>query len=507
MVCEPRPPATVVRQGRLTDRRGVLPAPMRDRNRKNGGYRPLITAASLKTQSWKELAELAKRHGLPGWRSMGKDELVQALLRAAKRPSATRSATKTNGNAKASAGKAAGTRRPGSSQKPAAAVSRSATKSASASATSAARKTTHRSNGSRHGTAQASPPAAKTSARTSRSAASRSAASTPAERSEAMVPSAVAGAASLTAAKPALAGSKTAVAEQLQRLRLQRGRLKDLSACFTLQPGSAERKTPEKDRLVLLVRDPYWLQVTWSVTRQSVRRAEAALAEHWHTAVPILRLLEVESGQTTSTTERLVREIEVHGGVTNWYIDVTHPPQSYRVELGYKAASGRFFSICRSNIVHTPPPDSGDVIDENWADVAENYERLYALSSGPGEERGSDLQELFEERLCRPVGQGAASALGGAQRLLHRQQELEFYVDAEMILYGRTKPDAKVTINGEPIKLRPDGSFTLRQPMPDRRQVLPLVASTPDGVEQRTIVIAVERNTKVLEPMVREMND
>jgi hypothetical protein len=43
--------------------------------------------------------------------------------------------------------------------------------------------------------------------------------------------------------------------------------------------------------------------------------------------------------------------------------------------------------------------------------------------------------------------------------------------------------------------------------MPDKRQVLPVVASTPDGVEQRTIVIAVERNTKVLEPMVREANE
>jgi hypothetical protein len=40
--------------------------------------------------------------------------------------------------------------------------------------------------------------------------------------------------------------------------------------------------------------------------------------------------------------------------------------------------------------------------------------------------------------------------------------------------------------------------------MPDKRQVLPVVACTRDGVEQRTIVIAVERNTKVLEPMVRE---
>jgi hypothetical protein len=40
--------------------------------------------------------------------------------------------------------------------------------------------------------------------------------------------------------------------------------------------------------------------------------------------------------------------------------------------------------------------------------------------------------------------------------------------------------------------------------MPDRRQLLPVVANSRDGAEQRTIVLAVERNTKVMEPMVRE---
>jgi hypothetical protein len=40
--------------------------------------------------------------------------------------------------------------------------------------------------------------------------------------------------------------------------------------------------------------------------------------------------------------------------------------------------------------------------------------------------------------------------------------------------------------------------------MPDRRQLLPVVANSRDGAEQRTIVLAVERNTKVMEPMIRE---
>ena len=73
-----------------------------------------------------------------------------------------------------------------------------------------------------------------------------------------------------------------------------------------------------------------------------------------------------------------------------------------------------------------------------------------------------------------------------------------------MIIFGSTKPDAHVTLSGEPVKLRPDGTFTVRVSMPDRRQVLPVVASSSDGVEQRTIVLAVERNTKRMEPKIAE---
>jgi len=33
---------------------------------------------------------------------------------------------------------------------------------------------------------------------------------------------------------------------------------------------------------------------------------------------------------------------------------------------------------------------------------------------------------------------------------------------------------------------------------------LPVVGQSPDGAEQRTIVLAVERNTKVMEPLLKE---
>ena len=82
--------------------------------------------------------------------------------------------------------------------------------------------------------------------------------------------------------------------------------------------------------------------------------------------------------------------------------------------------------------------------------------------------------------------------------------DFEFQVDTELIVHGVTRPDAHVTLRGEPVRLRSDGSFAVRFNLPDRRHVLPMVASSRDGAEQRTIVLAIDRNTKVMEPISQD---
>ena len=64
-----------------------------------------------------------------------------------------------------------------------------------------------------------------------------------------------------------------------------------------------------------------------------------------------------------------------------------------------------------------------------------------------------------------------------------------------------------MTLQSEPVRVQDDGTFRVRLDMPDKRQVLPIVASTADGVEEQTIVLAVERNTKVMEPYNRDAGD
>lgn len=265
-----------------------------------------------------------------------------------------------------------------------------------------------------------------------------------------------------------------------------------------------------KDRIVLMVRDPYWLHTYWELTAAAITRAEAALGQDWHTAKPILRVLDVSGRDTTNTTESTVRDINIHGGCNNWYIEVQNPPKSYRVDIGYLSRGGQFYVLARSNTVTTPRAGVSDIIDENWADIDSNMaERIYAMSGGFDPTASSlELKQLFEERLRRPIGSPTVTSFGSGAMLPSKQRKFWFQLDAELIVYGATEPNARVTLQGEPVNLRPDGTFTMRFSLPDSRQIIPAVATSADGVEERTIVLAVERNTKHLEPMIFDnMND
>ncbi len=310
------------------------------------------------------------------------------------------------------------------------------------------------------------------------------------------------------AAAPAAVAGKPQQPRVIKHLRQIKAKL-DHSRNLSNGSTPTHADGVRKDRIVVMVRDSFWLHAYWEITRQSVERAKAAMGQDWHLSRPTLRVSEVTDGGTTSASERLVQEIEIHGGVSNWYVHVTDPPHSYRLEIGYLGRSGKFFLLARSNVVTTPAPGSSDALDENWADVAQNFDKIYALSGGYSPDGTStELQELFEERLRRPMGSPLANRFGmGADGMFCPPRELNFEVDAEMIIFGATRPDARVTMRGEPVRLRPDGTFTVRMSLPNQRQVIPVVAYASSGAEQRTIVLAVERNTKVMEPVIREAAD
>jgi uncharacterized protein len=295
--------------------------------------------------------------------------------------------------------------------------------------------------------------------------------------------------------RPPVARVRTS--RRLEQVKAKRAEAKDLT--FRSVIDSSDHA---KDRLVVMVRDPYWLHVYWELSRRSVERAKVALGQYWHGASPVLRVYEVLRDGTTTSTRQPVRDVIVHGGVSNWYLDVYNPPKSYQLDLGYLAPGGKFFCLARSNVVTTPPATAGDAFDKNWADVAKDCDRIFALSGGYTEpETNGDLKEVFEERLQRPIGDTATQFGPGAAGCELDGEHFDFQVDTELIVHGVTHPDAHVTLRGEPVKIRSDGTFAVRFNLPDRRHVLPMVASSRDGGQQRTIVLAVDRNTKIMEPV------
>ena len=90
---------------------------------------------------------------------------------------------------------------------------------------------------------------------------------------------------------------------------------------------------------------------------------------------------------------------------------------------------------------------------------------------------------------------GVSSPFGGEQV---RRKGFWFNVNAELIIYGATEPDASVTIGGRKIKLRPDGSFSYRFSLPDGQYDLPVVAVSADDTDGRAAELKFARTTDFL---------
>ena len=97
--------------------------------------------------------------------------------------------------------------------------------------------------------------------------------------------------------------------------------------------------------------------------------------------------------------------------------------------------------------------------------------------------RGRGEQEVTAGQIVQPSPAGGEAENVSSPSGVPEQRPGGFWfsVNAELILYGATEPDASVTIGGRPVQLRPDGTFSCRFSLPDGDHVVTLSALSAQG--------------------------
>lgn len=250
-------------------------------------------------------------------------------------------------------------------------------------------------------------------------------------------------------------------------------------------------------RIVILVRDPWWIFAYWDIRREKEEETVKRIKSDGGLPVKtILRIYDVTDINFNGKNAHSYFDIELKGLAVNWYINVGSPDRSWIVDIGIATKDGSFYLLARSNTIKTPRYGMSDKLDAEWMMPEDDYWKMFGLSGGFAAGKGSlEVREMVKKRLEEQVTSAQISSGASFHR---KMQERKFWlvVNTELIVYGATEPDAKLTVQGKEIKLKPDGTFTLRFALPDGKQAIPVEAASSDGIDRRKITPIVTRKTE-----------
>ena len=172
-----------------------------------------------------------------------------------------------------------------------------------------------------------------------------------------------------------------------------------------------DRRLPEfysENKLVLLVRDPWWLFGYWEVTPQREAEVMGDISRNGlYRDKTVLRVYDI-----TEASNSVFFDIEINYLNSNWYIDVGAPDREWVAEIGIKTRDGRFFMLVRSNVVRTPPFGLSDILDEEWMMPEDLYFKLLSVVGGIDASGGSlQIRKLLEKYIRQSISSETAPKL------------------------------------------------------------------------------------------------
>jgi hypothetical protein len=136
-----------------------------------------------------------------------------------------------------------------------------------------------------------------------------------------------------------------------------------------------------EDKIVLQVRDPWWLHSYWEVTQGTKDKLRGSLGDSYEQAAWALRVYDISFIIFNGSNAHRYFDIAVGPDTNNWYIQVSSG-RSFCVDLGLRLKNGNFITVVRSNTVTTPLDGPSGILDEEWMILDDEFMRLYGVGFG-----------------------------------------------------------------------------------------------------------------------------
>ncbi|QSJ18828.1 DUF4912 domain-containing protein [Nostoc sp. UHCC 0702] len=294
----------------------------------------------------------------------------------------------------------------------------------------------------------------------------------------------------------------------------------------------------EHSTIVLTPKTPLWADVSWQISATDKQALQASGSQLE------LRLYDVTGLDLSYQTPQLLQQYNCEQATHQPYVAIPQSDRDYIAEIGY-VTGDNWVKIARSAIVRvfsvTDTNDTGlhQLLPENehtsvvltprtplWADVswqisATDKQALHAAASPLAlrlyDVTGLDLSyqtpQLLQQYVCEEATHQRFVAIPKSDRdyitelgyvtdgdnwvKLARSAivrvfsppdgDFWFLADAELIIHGATQPGATVTIAGNPVTLKSDGTFHLRIPLRDNFIDYLITAAAANGEQTKTI--------------------
>ena len=261
--------------------------------------------------------------------------------------------------------------------------------------------------------------------------------------------------------------------------------------------GAALAQSFDPEYLVLMQKDPNWMQAFWEVSEDRINRAKKGKGKL------VIRLFDVSGDLTVKRgKKRKFRDVEVPADARSWYVENKASAATVAV-LGF-AAGSNFMPLVKSVPVQPYSPEGSEV---NVDDVFVRASLGGAAMGGFG---SSGLSSMSAKNWLESLSSSSGSMFSGAlSSAALKSNKLELpkdsvnygkdfflWVKTRLIVYGGTRPDAHLQVRGEPFPLNPDGTFSFEENLPDSTKIIPVFATDKDGDFPTTIVPIVVKRTE-----------